>query len=46
MSLSPPVPAVKRAKIIVAVIVGALLVGGIIIFVARGFKRIRARRVH
>lgn len=38
MSLSPPVPAVKRAKIIVAVIVGALLVGGIIIFVARGFK--------
>jgi RND family efflux transporter MFP subunit len=38
MSLSPPVPAVKRAKIIVAVIVGALLVGGIIIFVARGFN--------
>jgi RND family efflux transporter MFP subunit len=38
MSTSPPVPAVKRAKFIVGVIVGALLVGGIIIFVVRGFQ--------
>jgi RND family efflux transporter MFP subunit len=36
--MSAPVPAVKRAKFIVAVIVGALLVGGIIIFVVRGFQ--------
>jgi RND family efflux transporter MFP subunit len=38
MSMSAPVPAVKRAKFIVAVIVGVLLVGGIIIFVVRGFQ--------
>jgi RND family efflux transporter MFP subunit len=38
MSMLPPVPAVKRAKFIVAVVVGALLVGGIIIFVVRGFQ--------
>jgi RND family efflux transporter MFP subunit len=38
MSMSPPAPAVKRAKFIVGGIVGALLVGGIIIFVVRGFQ--------
>ena len=38
MSMPPPVPAVKRAKFIVAVVVGALMVGGIIIFVVRGFQ--------
>jgi RND family efflux transporter MFP subunit len=38
MSTSPPAPAVKRAKFIVAVVVGALLVGGVIIFVVRGFQ--------
>jgi RND family efflux transporter MFP subunit len=38
MTMSPPAPAVKRAKFIVAAIVGALLIGGIIIFVARGFQ--------
>ena len=36
MSTSPPV--VARAKLIVGAIVGALLVGGIIIFVVRGFQ--------
>jgi RND family efflux transporter MFP subunit len=36
--MSPRVPAVQRAKLIVAVIVGALLVGGIVIFAARGFQ--------
>ena len=36
--MSPPTPVVKRAKFIVVVIVGALLVGGIIIFVVRGFQ--------
>jgi RND family efflux transporter MFP subunit len=38
MSMPPPAPAVKRAKFIVATIVGALIVGGIIIFVVRGFQ--------
>ena len=38
MSMSPPTPAVNRAKLIVVVVVGALLVGGIIIFVVRGFQ--------
>jgi RND family efflux transporter MFP subunit len=38
MSMSPPVPAVRRAKFIVGVILSALLVGGIIIFVVRGFQ--------
>ena len=38
MSTPPPVPAVKRAKLIVAVIVGAMLLGGVVIFVARGFQ--------
>jgi RND family efflux transporter MFP subunit len=38
MSMAPPAPAVKRAKFIVGGIVGALLVGGIIIFVVRGFQ--------
>jgi RND family efflux transporter MFP subunit len=38
MSMPPPVPAVKRAKFIVGVIVGALAIGGIVIFVARGFQ--------
>jgi RND family efflux transporter MFP subunit len=36
--MSPPIPAVKRAKFIVGGIVGALLVGGVIIFVVRGFQ--------
>jgi RND family efflux transporter MFP subunit len=36
MSTSPP--AVVRAKLIVGAIVGALLVGGIVIFVVRGFQ--------
>jgi RND family efflux transporter MFP subunit len=34
----PPVPAVKRAKFIVGAIVGALVMGGIIIFVVRSFQ--------
>jgi len=34
----PPVPAVKRAKFIVGAIVGALVIGGIIIFVVRSFQ--------
>jgi len=38
MSMSPPVPAVKRAKFIVGAIVGAMLAGGVIIFVVRGFQ--------
>ena len=38
MSMSPPAPAVKRAKFIVVVVVAALLIGGIIIFVVRGFQ--------
>ena len=38
MSMSPPVPVVKRAKFIVGAIVGAMLVGGIIILVVRGFQ--------
>jgi RND family efflux transporter MFP subunit len=38
MSMPPPVPAVKRAKFIVGILVGAMLVGGVIIFVARGFQ--------
>jgi RND family efflux transporter MFP subunit len=38
MSMSPPVPAVKRAKFIVGAILGALLVGGVVIFVVRGFQ--------
>jgi RND family efflux transporter MFP subunit len=38
MSVSPPVPVGKRARIIVAAIVGAMLVGGVIILVIRGFQ--------
>ena len=38
MSMPPPVPAVKRAKFIVGILVGAMLVGGVIIFVVRGFQ--------
>src|SRR5260370_2127774 len=38
MSIPSRVPAVKRAKFIVGAIVGALLVGGVIIFVVRGFQ--------
>jgi RND family efflux transporter MFP subunit len=38
MLMPPPVPAVKRAKFAVAAIVGALVVGGIIIFVVRAFQ--------
>jgi len=38
MSIPSPVPAVKRAKFIVGAIVGAMLVGGVIIFVVRGFQ--------
>ena len=38
MSMPPPVPAVKRAKFIVGILVGAMLVGGVVIFVARGFQ--------
>jgi RND family efflux transporter MFP subunit len=38
MSMSPPAPAVVRAKFIVGVIVGALLLGGIVIFVVRGLQ--------
>jgi RND family efflux transporter MFP subunit len=34
----PPVPAVKQAKFIVGAIVGALVIGGIIIFVVRSFQ--------
>jgi RND family efflux transporter MFP subunit len=35
---TPPVPALKRAKFIVGAVVGALVIGGIIIFVVRGFQ--------
>ena len=38
MSTPQPVPAVKRAKFIIGVLVGAMLVGGVIIFVVRGFQ--------
>jgi RND family efflux transporter MFP subunit len=38
MSMSAPVPVVKRAKFIVGGILGAMLVGGMIIFVVRGFQ--------
>jgi RND family efflux transporter MFP subunit len=38
MSTPPPVPAVKRAKLIVATLVAAMLLGGIIIFAVRGFQ--------
>jgi RND family efflux transporter MFP subunit len=38
MSMSAPAPAVARAKFIVGAIVGALLLGGIVIFVVRGFQ--------
>jgi RND family efflux transporter MFP subunit len=38
MSIPPRVPAVKRAKLIVGAVVGAMLVGGVIIFVVRGFQ--------
>jgi RND family efflux transporter MFP subunit len=38
MSMPPPVPAVKRAKFIVGILVGAMLLGGVIIFVVRGFQ--------
>jgi RND family efflux transporter MFP subunit len=38
MSMPAPVPAVKRAKFLVGAIVGALLLGGVIIFVVRGFQ--------
>jgi RND family efflux transporter MFP subunit len=36
--MSAPAPAVKRAKYIAVVLVSALLLGGIIIFVGRGFQ--------
>jgi RND family efflux transporter MFP subunit len=36
--MPPPAPAVKRAKFIVGAVVGAMLVGGIIIFVVRAFQ--------
>src|SRR3984957_5256964 len=35
---TPPAPALKRAKFIVGAIVGALVIGGIIIFVVRSFQ--------
>jgi RND family efflux transporter MFP subunit len=38
MSMPLPVPAVKRAKFIAGAIVGVMLIGGIIIFVVRGFQ--------
>jgi RND family efflux transporter MFP subunit len=38
MSMPQPVPAVRRAKFIVGAVVGAMLVGGVIIFVVRGFQ--------
>jgi RND family efflux transporter MFP subunit len=38
MSMPPPVPEVKRAKLIVGAILGALVIGGIIIFVMRSFQ--------
>jgi RND family efflux transporter MFP subunit len=38
MSTLPPVPAVKRARLIVAAVMGAMLVGGVVIFVTRGFQ--------
>jgi len=38
MSMPQPVPAVRRAKFIAGAIVGALVVGGIIIFVVRSFQ--------
>jgi RND family efflux transporter MFP subunit len=38
MSIPPPVPAVKRAKLIVATLVGAMLLGGVVIFAVRGFQ--------
>jgi RND family efflux transporter MFP subunit len=38
MSSRQPVPAVKRAKFIIGVLVGAMLAGGVIIFVVRGFQ--------
>jgi len=37
MSIPPRVPAVKRAKFVVVAVVGAMLAGGVIIFVVRGF---------
>jgi RND family efflux transporter MFP subunit len=38
MSVSPPMPILKRAKFIVAAIVGAMLIGGVTILVIRGFQ--------
>jgi RND family efflux transporter MFP subunit len=38
MSIPPRVPAVKRAKFVVVAVVGAMLAGGVIIFVVRGFQ--------
>src|SRR5580693_3350303 len=38
MSVPPPAPILKRAKFVVAAIVGAMLVGGVIILVIRGFQ--------
>ncbi len=38
MSMPQPVPAVRRAKFIVGAVVGAMLVGGAIIFVVRSFQ--------
>jgi len=35
---TPPAPALKRAKFIVGALVGALVIGGIIIFVVRSFQ--------
>jgi RND family efflux transporter MFP subunit len=38
MSMPPAARAVKHAKLIVGVVVGAMLVGGVVIFVVRGFQ--------
>jgi RND family efflux transporter MFP subunit len=38
MSMPAPVPAVKRARFVVGILVGTMLLGGIVIFVVRGFQ--------
>ena len=38
MSIPPRVPAVKRAKFVFVAVVGAMLAGGVIIFVVRGLQ--------
>lgn len=38
MSMPQPVPAVRRAKFIAGAIVGALVMGGVVIFVVRSFQ--------